>query len=135
LPRVAERIAAARAEGDLSENAEYHGQREAQGLLLAKVNQLKTKLSMATIVDRASVPRDRVGLGATVTVLDLEIQEQEVITLVGAGEEDYDNGRFLINSPIGQGLLGKRVEEVAAIQVPRGTIHYKILDIQYPDQV
>jgi len=135
MPKIAERIAAARSEGDLSENAEYHGQREAQGLLQAKINQLKTKLANAAIVDTANVPKDQVALGATVTVLDLDLNEQENITLVGAGDEDYDNGRYLITSPIGQGLVGKRVGEVASIPVPKGTINYKVLDIRYYAEV
>ncbi len=135
MPKITEKIAAARAEGDLKENAEYHGQREAQGMLQAKINQLKTKLNHSTIVDMSKIDKSEVAFGATVTVLDLDLDDQEEITLVGAGEEDYDAGRFLITSPIGQGLLGKKVGEVAEIEVPKGTIHFKILDISYHSQV
>ncbi len=131
MPAIVEKIAAARAEGDLRENAEYHGQREAQGMLQAKIDNLKSKLAMASIVDTSKLPKDEVALGATVTVLDLDLDEQEEITLVGAGEEDYDKGRYLITSPIGQGLLGKKVGEAVAIDVPKGTMQFKILDIRY----
>jgi transcription elongation factor GreA len=131
LPKIADKIAVARGEGDLKENAEYHSQREAQGLMQAKANGLRAKLAMATIVDPTKTKRDEVSFGATVTVIDIELEEQEVITLVGAGDEDYDAGRYLITSPIGQGLLGKRVGEVAEIVVPKGTLTFRILQIQY----
>jgi transcription elongation factor GreA len=134
MPKIAEKIAAARAEGDLKENAEYHGQREAQGMLQAKINQLRSKLSNSSIVDMSRIDRNVVGFGATITVLDLDLDDQEQITLVGAGEEDYDAGKFLITSPIGQGLLGKKVGEVAEIEVPKGTIQFKVLNIEYFDQ-
>ncbi len=131
MPQIAEDIAAARAEGDLKENAEYHAQREKQGLMQAKINELKDRLSRAEIVDPAKMKLDEVGFGATVKVVDLDLDDEEVITLVGDGDEDYDNGKYLITSPIGQGLLGKKVDEEVEIPVPKGTINFKILDIQY----
>ncbi|HMO15271.1 MAG TPA: transcription elongation factor GreA [Pirellulaceae bacterium] len=131
MPKIIEKLAAARSEGDLKENAEYHGQREAQGQLQAKINQLKTKLANATIVDPAKVPKDEIAFGATVKLLDLDLDDEETITLVGAGEEDYDHGKYLITSPIGQGLLGKRVGETVGIQVPAGTLNFKVLEISY----
>lgn len=131
MPAIAEKISIARGEGDLSENAEYHSQREAQGLLQAKINGLRSKLAMATIVDPSKTQKDEVGFGATVRVMDLDLDEEETITLVGAGDEDYDAGRYLITSPIGQGLLGKRVGESAEIDVPKGVIKFKVLEIRY----
>jgi transcription elongation factor GreA len=131
MPRIAEKIAAARDEGDLSENAEYHGQREAQGMLLAKINMLKDKLARASIIDPSSLPKDEIAFGATVVVKDLDLDETEELTLVGAGEEDYDAGRYLVTSPIGQGLLGKKVGEQVAIEVPKGTINFEVLEVRY----
>lgn len=131
MPEIAEKIARAREEGDLKENAEYHAQREAQGMLLAKINERKSRFSRAMIIDPANVPRDEVAFGATVTVLDTDLDDKEKITLVGDGDEDYDNGKYLITSPIGQGLLGKRVGERAEIPVPKGILNFKILDISY----
>jgi len=131
MPVIAEKIAAARAEGDLKENAEYHGQRERQGMLQAKINLLKSKLANATIVDTSKIPKDEVGFGATVTVKDLDFDDEEDFTLVGAGEEDYDTGKILISSPIGQGLLGKKVGEVAEIEAPKGTIKFEVVSIRY----
>ncbi len=131
MPKIAEKIGIARSEGDLKENAEYHSQREAQGLMQARINGLRSKLAMATIVDPAKMPRDEVGFGATVMVVDIDQKTEETITLVGAGDEDYDAGKYLITSPVGQGLLGKKVGELAVITVPKGTLMFKIIDIQY----
>ena len=119
MPKIAERIAAARAEGDLSENAEYHAQREAQGMLQARINKLRSDLARASIVDPTKLPNDEVVFGATVVVRDLDLGDEEEFTLVGSGDEDYDAGRFLITSPIGQGLVGKKVGDRGEIPVPR----------------
>ena len=131
MSAITEKIAEARAEGDLKENAEYHAQREAQGLLQAKINQIKGELSRAQIIDMANVPRDEVAFGATVKVLDLDLDDDEEMTLVGAGDEDYDLGKYLITSPIGQGLLGSKIDEVVEIAVPAGTMRFKVLEIRY----
>ena len=133
MPEIAQRIAEARAEGDLKENAEYHGARESQGMLQAKINLLKDKLARANIIDTSNLPKDEVAFGATVKVLDVDIEEEEEITLVGAGEEDYDAGKYLITSPIGQGLLGAKVGQTVEIAVPKGTINFKVLEIRYEE--
>jgi transcription elongation factor GreA len=131
VPKIAEKIAHARSEGDLSENAEYHAQREAMGLLQARINKLKSELSSATIVDPEKLPKDVVAFGATVVVKDLDYGDEEQFTLVGIGDEDYDAGKYLITSPVGQGLLGKRVGEQVEIPVPKGTLRFEVLDIRY----
>lgn len=130
MPKVAERIAQARSEGDLKENAEYHGQRERQGMLQAKINLLRDKLARAQIVDPSKLPKGEVAFGATVRVKDLDLEDEEEFTLVGAGEEDYDTGKILITSPIGQGLLGKKVGDKVEIKVPKGTIHFQVISIE-----
>ncbi len=131
MPIIAEKVAEARAEGDLKENAEYHGQRERQGMLQARINLLKTKLANASIVDLSKVPVDEVGFGAIVKVKDLDFDDEEEFTLVGAGDENYDCGKILITSPIGQGLLGKKIGDVAEIEAPKGTIKFEVLEIRY----
>lgn len=128
---VAKRVAAARDLGDLSENAEYHAAREDQGILQAKVNQLQDELNRSIIVDPSQLSKDTVVFGSTVKVLDLDMDEQETFTLVGPGQENPDQNRILTGSPIGKGLLGKKKGETAEIQVPRGTIRFKILDIAF----
>ena len=107
MPAIARRIAEARSEGDLSENAEYHGARESQGLLQAKINLLRDKLARSMIIDPSKLPKGEVVFGATVVVLDLDFNDEETFVLVGAGEEDYDSGKILVTSPLAQGLLGK----------------------------
>ena len=134
IPKIAEQIAAARAEGDLSENAEYHAQREAMGMMQAKVNQRRGKLARASIVDTSKLPKDEVVFGATVTVKDLDDGEEEQFTLVGAGDEDYDAGRYLITSPIGQGLLGMKQGNQVEIEVPSGQLRYEILNISFESE-
>ena len=132
MPKIAEAIALARAFGDLSENAEYDAAREAQGMLQARINDLQDQLARAMIVDKSNLPTDRVVFGTKVRVLDLDFQEEEVFELVGLGEEDYDNNKILLTSPIGQGLIGKKVGEVAEIPVPKGTLKLKIVEICPP---
>jgi transcription elongation factor GreA len=126
---VTKRVAAARAMGDLSENAEYHAAREDQGILQAKINELKDRLSRALIVEKSSQPSDAVVFGSRVRVKDLDFDEEETFVLVGPGDEDYDNNRILVSSPIGQGLIGKKVGEIAEIAVPKGKLRFEVLEI------
>lgn len=129
MPRIAEQIAQARAFGDLSENAEYDAAREAQGMLQARINDLQDKLARGMIVDRSNLPSDRVVFGSKVKVLDLDMEDEEDFILVGPGEEDYDQNKILLTSPIGQGLVGKKVGDVVEIAVPRGTLKLRVLEI------
>jgi transcription elongation factor GreA len=129
---VAKRIAAARELGDLSENAEYHAAREDQGMLQARIDALKDKLARASIVDRSSLPSDTVVFGTRVKIKDLNSGAEEVYELVGPGDEDYDNNKILTTSPRGQGLLGKKLGEIAEIRVPRGCLRYQIMEISFP---
>jgi transcription elongation factor GreA len=131
MPRIAEQIAQARGFGDLSENAEYDAARESQGMLQARINDLQDKLARAFIVDKSTLSTDRVVFGATVRVVDLSDSSEEDFTLVGPGEEDYDNNRILTTSPIGQGLIGKKVGEVAEIAIPRGTLRLQVAEIRF----
>ena len=133
MPEIAEKIAVARAEGDLSENAEYHAQREAQGMLQAKINKIKSELANATIIDPKTIPRAQVALGANVLVKDLDYDDEEEFTLVGMGDEDYDAGKYLITSPVGLGLLSRKVGDRVEFEVPKGTLRFEILEIRYPD--
>jgi transcription elongation factor GreA len=131
MPVILERLANARAEGDLSENAEYHGARESQGLLQAKINELKSKLGRATILDPASMPQGEVRFGATVKVQRKGKKEPEKYTLVGAGEEDYDSGKILATSPLAIGFTGKKKGETATVELPRGTVEFTVLEVSY----
>jgi transcription elongation factor GreA len=129
MPRIAEQIALARGFGDLSENAEFDAAVEAQGMLQARINDLQNILGQAYIVEKSTVPTDRVVYGSKVRVLDLELNEEEDFILVGPGEEDYDQNKILLSSPIGQGLVGKQVGAQVEVQIPRGVLKLKIVEI------
>ncbi|MGA2034267.1 MAG: transcription elongation factor GreA [Thermoguttaceae bacterium] len=130
MPKILEGLATARAEGDLSENAEYHGRRESLAMVQARIDLLRDKLSRAALVDPAQMPKDQVAFGATVVVRDLDFGDREEFTLVGAGEEDYDTGKILVTSPLAQGLMGKKIGERVEIAVPQGTLKFEVLEIR-----
>lgn len=131
MPRIAEQIAHARGYGDLSENAEFEAAVEAQGMLQAKINDLQDTLSRAFIVDKKTMPTDQVVFGSKVRVLDLDLNEEEDFILVGPGDEDYDQNKILITSPIGQGLVGKKVGDEVEVPIPRGKLKLKIVEIGF----
>ena len=130
---LTKRLASARDLGDLSENAEYHAAREDQGLLQAKINQLKDQLSRSYILDTENLPKGIVVFGSKVRVMDLDAKEEETYELIGPGQEDPDTNRILTTSPIGQGLIGSKVGDSVEIAVPRGTIRFKVLEITVAD--
>jgi len=131
MPKIAERIAQARAEGDLSENAEYHGQREAQAMLQAKINQLKSRLANCEIVDKSTMPKGIITFGSTVTVKDLDTGDDETYEFVGPGEEDYSGEimKILTSSPLAQGLLQKKIGDLVEVEIPKGTLRLEVLTI------
>ena len=132
-PKIVDRIAKARSEGDLSENAEFDGARESLGMLQAKINLLRDKLARAVIVERPKEAGDEVVFGATVIVKDLDFGDEETFVLVGAGEEDYDAGKINVASPLAQGLMGSKVGQKVEIDVPAGTMKFEILEVRFDD--
>lgn len=123
------RVAKARAEGDLRENAEYHAARESLALIQEKLAQLYEKLRRAYIVEMEEGPADVVGLGRKVVLRDLETDELETYTLVGLGEENYAEGKILVSSPLAQAILGKRKGEQVSFQAPMGVIRLEIVEV------
>lgn len=123
LPRE---IAKARAHGDLSENAEYHAAKERQGIVNARLGQLRARLRELSMIDLSRIPRDRAGLGSTVTVLDLQKDEEIVYKLVTSEEANVAEGRISTTSPIGKALLGKQVGDAVKVQIPGGTREMEI---------
>lgn len=123
------RVAKARAEGDLRENAEYHAARESLALIQEKLAQLYEKLRRAYIVEVEEGPPDVVGLGRKVVLRDLETNELETYTLVGLGEENYAEGKILVSSPLAQAILGKRKGEQVSFQAPMGVIRLEIVEV------
>jgi transcription elongation factor GreA len=126
LPRE---ISKARAHGDLSENAEYHAAKERQGIVNARLGQLRARLRELSMIDMSRIPRDRVGLGSSVTVLDLQKDEEITYQLVTSEEANVAAGRISTTSPIGKGLLGKQVGDTVKVQIPGGVRELEIVQL------
>ena len=126
LPRE---ILKARAHGDLSENAEYHAAKERQGLVNARLGQLQKRLADFSMIDLDRIPRDRVGLGSRVTVLDVKNNTEIKYELVTSEEADAVKGRISTASPIGKSLLGKEVGDTVKMQAPGGVKELEILEL------
>src|SRR5581483_7417975 len=122
-------ILKARAHGDLSENAEYHAAKERQGYVNARLGQLQARLREFSMIDMSKIPRDRVGLGSQVVVLDIKKDEEYTYNLVTSEEADVANGKISTSSPIGRGLLGKKVGDTVKIQIPDGMREMEILSL------
>ena len=122
-------ILKARAHGDLSENAEYHAAKERQGWVSARLGHLQARLRDVSMVDLSKIPHDRVGLGSEVVVLDVAKDERQTFNLVTSEEADVAHGKISTSSPIGKGLLGKRVGDVVKIQIPGGIREMEILGL------
>ncbi len=122
-------ILKARAHGDLSENAEYHAAKERQAFVNARLGHLQSRLREFSMIDFSRIPRDRVGLGSQVVVLDLKKDEELTYNLVTSEEADVANGKISTSSPIGKGLLGKRVGDTVKIAIPDGIREMEILGL------
>ena len=122
-------IRRAREHGDLSENAEYHAAKERQGMVNARLNQLVRRLAAVSMVDMSKIPRDRVGLGSEVTVLDVNKDEEVTYNIVTSEEADATAGRISTSSPIGRGLIGKEVGDVVKIQIPGGLKEFEVVKL------
>jgi len=122
-------ILKARAHGDLSENAEYHAAKDRQGLVNARLNQLKKRLADMSMVNLDKIPHDKVGLGSTVVVLDIRREEEITYNLVTSEEADAAKGKISTTSPIGRALLGKEVGDMARVQSPGGVKEMEILKL------
>lgn len=129
-PEVIRQIADARDKGDLSENAEYDAAKEAQGHLEAKIAKLKATLAQARIIDPSKISTDTVQILNTITILNRITKAKMVYTLVPEMEANIREGKISVATPIAQGLLGKRVGDVAEVQVPNGKLELEILEIK-----
>ena len=131
-PAVIQAIAEAREHGDLKENAEYHAAREQQGFIEGRIQDIEAKLSNAQIIDVTKLPNNgKVIFGATVTILNLDTDEEVTYRIVGDDEADIKNNLISVNSPIARGLIGKTADEVVYITTPKGVVEYEITDVQY----
>ena len=128
-PEAAKAIAEAREKGDLKENAEYDAAKEAQGLLEAKIKKLEGDVASARILEAENVDTSKVSILTKVTLTNMNTKKQITYKIVSEKEADLKAGKISITSPIGQGLMGKFKGEVAEVQVPAGTMKFKIEEI------
>ncbi len=128
-PRVTNEIAEARDKGDLSENAEYHAAKEEQSHLEYKIAQLKNTLSKARLIDESQLDNSKVLALSTVKIKNLDNKMEFSYTLVADAIANLAEGKISVNSPIGKGLLGKKVGEIAEVQAPKGIMKFEILEI------
>ena len=128
-PKIINQISEARDKGDLSENAEYDAAKEAQGLLEARIARLENELSKSRVLDEKNIDLSTAKLLTTVKIENIQSKQKMSYTLVSESEADLKNKKISISSPIGRGLMGKKVGEIADISVPSGVIKFKILDI------
>ncbi len=126
---VAKAIAEARDKGDLSENAEYDAAKDAQGMLEMKIAQLESTLSKARIIDKSKMDVSKIMILSSVKVKNLNTKQHAQFVLVSENEADIKVGKISVSSPIGKGLLGKMVGEIAEIKVPAGVIKFEIIEI------
>ncbi len=126
---IARMLEEARGFGDLSENAEYHSAKEAQGKLETRIQWLEYQLSKAKVVDPGDIDPTKVCLGTTVTLLDLDGNNHLLYTIVGSEESDPAANRISANSPVGQAVIGKTVGEELSVRVPNGTRKFRITEI------
>jgi transcription elongation factor GreA len=130
-PRIIQAIAEARAHGDLSENAEYHSAKEAQGLNEAKVAELEDKLSRAEVIDPTQMSGETIKFGATVRLVDEDTDEEVTYQIVGEDESSVRDGKISIRSPIARALIGKCVGDSAEVTTPKGAKSYEVLAVDW----
>jgi transcription elongation factor GreA len=131
-PAVIQAIAEAREHGDLKENAEYHAAREQQGFLEGRIKEIESVLGHAQIIDVSTLnPNGKIVFGATVTLMNLDTEEEVCYQIVGASESDLANNKISITSPIARALIGKSEGDEAQVKAPSGTIDYEILSVEY----
>ena len=128
-PKISQQIAEARDKGDLSENAEYDAAKEAQGLLEARISKLKNKLANARLIDASDIDNTKVFILSTVKIKNIKNAMEMSYTLVAENEADIKVGKISVDSPIGKGLLGKSVGDIADIFTPNGVIQFEIVSI------
>lgn len=126
--KLSKAVGEARSHGDISENAEYDAARDAQAHNEKQIVELEDKLARVRILDK-NIPSDEVLIGATVKLKDMDTDEDLEYTLVCELEADYNQGKISVNSPVGQGLLGYKVNQIAEIKIPAGILKYKIIKI------
>lgn len=130
-PKISREIGVAREHGDLSENAEYHAAKERQGLVEARIKDIEDKLARAEIIDPSKLSGDLVRFGATVTLTNLDTDEETTYQIVGADEADINQGTISISAPLSRALIGKSTGDEIVVNLPAGTRRYEIGNIEF----
>lgn len=131
-PKTIEAIAEARAHGDLKENAEYHAARERQSFIEGRILEVEAKLADCQIIDISHIPNEgKVIFGATVTLLNLKTQTEVAYQIVGVDEANLKENKISISSPLARALIGKYIEDVVEVEIPKGKTEYEIMDVKY----
>jgi transcription elongation factor GreA len=130
-PQVIDAVRLAREEGTCVRTREYHGAKEKQAILEAKIRHLETQLANAEVIDTGTLGGDRVVFGATVQVREADTDEEKEFRLVGADEANPQKGWISIQSPVGRALVGKQTGDTVEVSVPRGTLTYEIVSITF----
>ena len=131
-PKISAAIAEAREHGDLKENAEYHAAREQQGFCEGRIQDIEAKLSNVQIIDVTKMENTgRVIFGATITILNVETDEEITYQIVGEDEADIKANRISVTSPIARGLIGKQLDDAVNIDTPAGTVEFEIVEVEY----
>lgn len=128
-PKASKAIAEARDKGDLSENAEYDAAKDAQGLLELRISKLEDVVANSRIIDESKIDLSMVAVMSKVKILNHNTKKEVLYTLVAESEADLKTGKISVSSPIGKGLLGKKIGEIALVQVPVGTLKLQVLEI------
>ena len=130
-PAVIKAIEEARAQGDISENAEYESAKERQGMIEGRIGEIQGKLAGAEVIDPSTIKSDRVVFGATVVIMDQETEEQSTYQIVGVDESDVKNGMISILSPIARAMIGKKTGDAITVQSPKGDKDYEIVSFKF----
>ncbi|MBG2914908.1 transcription elongation factor GreA [Proteus cibarius] len=131
-PEIIAAIAEAREHGDLKENAEYHAAREQQGFCEGRIQEIEAKLSNAQVIDIKKMNNNgRIIFGSTVTLLNVETEEEQTYRIVGDDEANIKENLISVNSPIARGLIGKELDDVVVITTPGGQVEYEVLNVEY----
>jgi transcription elongation factor GreA len=130
-PKISKEIGTAIEHGDLSENAEYHAAKERQGINEAKIRDLEAKLALAEIIDPSKLSGETVKFGATLTLTNLDTDEEVRYQIVGADEANIEAGQISISAPLARAMIGKSIGDEVTVKLPSGERHYEIGDVEY----
>ncbi len=130
-PEIINAISVAREHGDLSENAEYHAAKEKQGFIEGRIQELESKLSLAQVIDPASLSGETVKFGATVKIVNEDTDEESTYQIVGEDEANIKNGKISITAPMARAMISKEIGDVFEVIAPGGSKGYEILEVAY----